>query len=85
MRWPTTTLWQRWATRRDEQQWLEWWRAELAVSMGFTTCAPREGKRTDDRGSWGNDRAQRKGFENMCDLAGDLLGVKNVGVTYAEQ
>jgi hypothetical protein len=39
----------------------------------------REGK--DDRGSRGDNRAQRKVFENTRDLASDLLGAKNAGVT----
>jgi hypothetical protein len=63
---------------------LEWWRAGLAVLTGFTACAPREGKRTNDRGSWGNDRARRKVLKNTHDLAGDLLRVKNAGVTKCE-
>jgi hypothetical protein len=39
-RWPTTALQQCYATRRDERQWLGWWRAGL---VEFTTCAPRRG------------------------------------------
>jgi hypothetical protein len=32
-------------------------------------------------GFQGDNRAQRKGFENTRDLAGDLFGAKNAGVT----
>jgi hypothetical protein len=49
---------------------------------GIHGVAPRRGVKEFMIGVFGgNDRAQRKGFENTRDLACDLLLVKNAGVT----
>jgi hypothetical protein len=52
-----------------------------AVPAGFAARAPRVREGKDDRGFEGVIELSGKVFENTRDLAGDLIGAKNVGVT----
>jgi hypothetical protein len=57
----------RWATSRTQ-----------AVPAGFAARAPRVGEGDGDRGL---ELSSAGKFENTRDLASDLLGAKNAGVT----